>query len=530
MSNSKSDSSTPLSGVVCSIASLGCPKNLVDSETIVGRLVALGAEFSAEADSVDLFLVNTCGFLRSARAEAEECVERALALKAAGNIRFVIVAGCVVVSDGEELAAKYPEVDAWLSPYDESKIGDVAVALFQGGASSEDASREPNALNVLAPDQVAAAKFYCNPTRRLTLDDSRRTLLTAPHVAYLKIADGCDRFCSYCSIPNIRGRYVSKPFETVLDEAARLADSGVRELVLIAQETTFWGSDLYGRPDLKRLLSALKEKNLFDWIRVLYAYPLFWDSELTSLFKMEESGTSILPYIDVPLQHCDDELLKKMNRKVDKAQIEDLLATFRAEIPNVVLRTSLIVGFPGETDAMYQELVDFVEKHRFERAGVFAFSPEPGTPAAKMDDQVPDEIKSRRFDRLYAKQERISRQYARTFIGKTIDVMLDSRGVSEGGSIMRNVCIGRTVADAPDVDPVVYVTGRDLELGVLTPCEVVDAQGVDLIAVPVDPDKLFVSKEERRESYERAEAREYREKGLEPPQRKNRKNRKNRKR
>ena len=207
-----------------------------------------------------------------------------------------------------------------------------------------------------------------------------------------------------------------------------------------------------------------------------------------------------------------------MNRKVDKAQIEDLIAKFRAEIPNVVLRTSLIVGFPGETDAMYQELVDFVEKHRFERAGVFEFSPEPGTPAAKMDGQVPDEIKRRRYDRLYAKQERISRQFARTFIGKTIDVMLDSRGVSEGGSVMRNVCIGRTIADAPDVDPVVYVTGRDLELGVPTPCEVVDAQGVDLIAVPVDPDKLFVSKEERREAYERAEAREYREKGLTPPQ------------
>ena len=518
MSILPSASSSPLAGIVCSIASLGCPKNLVDSETAVGRLVALGAELVADADVVDLFIVNTCGFLRSARAEAEEYIEQALELKASGNIRFVIVSGCAVVSDGAELAEKYPDVDAWLSPYDEAKIGEIVVALLQKSVAESGAADESTALNVLTPDQVAAAKFYCNPTRQLTLDDSSRTLLTAPHVAYLKIADGCDRFCSYCSIPNIRGRYVSKPYETVLDEASRLADSGVRELVLIAQETTFWGSDLYGAPDLKRLLAALKEKNQFDWIRVLYTYPLFWDSELTSLFKMEESGTSILPYVDVPLQHCNDELLKKMNRKVDKAQIEDLIAKFRAEIPNVVLRTSLIVGFPGETDAMYQELVDFVEKHRFERAGVFEFSPEPGTPAAKMDGQVPDEIKRRRYDRLYAKQERISRQFARTFIGKTIDVMLDSRGVSEGGSVMRNVCIGRTIADAPDVDPVVYVTGRDLELGVPTPCEVVDAQGVDLIAVPVDPDKLFVSKEERREAYERAEAREYREKGLTPPQ------------
>lgn len=495
----------PLADVLFSVASLGCPKNLVDSETLVGRLVALGAELATDAAEVDLFLLNTCGFLRSARAEAEEYVAQALEQKAAGMIGRLIVAGCAVVSDGKELAEKYPGVDAWISPYDEPKIGEIVVALFQ----EDDYKMEEtdDALDVPCPAEAAAAKFYHTPARSLTLDDSQRLLLTEPHVAYLKIADGCDRFCSYCTIPNIRGRFVSKPFETVLDEAARLADSGVRELVLIAQETTFWGSDLYGQPDLKRLLAALKEKNQFDWIRVLYSYPLFWDSELTALFKMEAPGqTSILPYVDLPLQHCNSDLLKKMNRKVDKAQIEDLIAQLRAEIPDLVLRTSLIVGFPGETDAMYQELADFVEKHRFERAGVFEFSPEPGAPAATMDDQVPDEIKRRRYDRLYAKQERISRQYARGFIGKTVDVMLDTRAVSEGGAVMRNVCIGRTVADAPDVDPVVYVTGRDLDLGVPTPCEIVDAQGLDLIAVPVDPDKLFVSKEERRSAAMRAES------------------------
>lgn len=518
--------SKALAGTICSVASLGCPKNLVDSEASIGRLVEQGSELAADADKVDFFLLNTCGFLRSARAEAEDYIKQALEQKKSGNIRFLLVAGCAVVSDGKELAELYPGVDAWLSPYDESKIVDVALELLkqdqpQEAAPEEEQAPEPPALNVLSPAQAAAAKFLCNPTRNLTLDDSKRVSLTAPHVAYLKIADGCDRFCSYCSIPNIRGRYVSKPYETILDEASRLADSGVRELVLIAQETTFWGSDLYGKPDLKRLLAALKEKNQFDWIRVLYTYPLFWDSELTSLFKMEGSGTSILPYIDVPLQHCNSELLKKMNRRVDKVQIEELLAQFREEIPNVVLRTSLIVGFPGETDAMYQELVDFVEKHRFERGGVFEFSPEPGTPAAKMEDQVPDEIKRRRFERLYAKQERISRQYARSFIGKTVDVMLDSRGVSDGGAVMRNVCIGRTIADAPDIDPVVYVTGRDLELGVPTPCEIVDAQGLDLIAIPTDPDKLFVSKDERREAAERAEMESYRAKGMKPPKQKN---------
>ncbi|MBR6387611.1 MAG: hypothetical protein IKS14_05085, partial [Thermoguttaceae bacterium] len=221
---------------------------------------------------------------------------------------------------------------------------------------------------------------------------------------------------------------------------------------------------------------------------------------------------------------CNSELLKRMNRHVDKGQTEELLARFREEIPNVVLRTSLIVGFPGETDAMYQELVDFVEKQRFERAGVFEFSPEPGAPAASMPDQIAPEIKRRRYERLYAKQERISRQFARGKIGQTVDVMLDTRCVSESGELMRNVCVGRTVADAPDVDPVVYVTGRDLQPGDLIPCEIVDAQGMDLIAVPTDPEKIYVSKGERREAAEREEAESYRAQGLTPPQKKKKRN------
>ncbi|MBR4975561.1 MAG: MiaB/RimO family radical SAM methylthiotransferase, partial [Thermoguttaceae bacterium] len=368
------------------------------------------------------------------------------------------------------------------------------------------------------PLVVAPSRFLYTPSRNLTLDDSLRTPLTSPNVAYLKIADGCDRFCTYCAIPKIRGRFVSKPLEAIVDEAERLAVAGVRELVLIAQETTFWGSDLFGEPRLAQLLATLKEKNWFDWIRVLYTYPQHWGSDLTSLYRLEAPGTtSILPYVDVPLQHCNSELLKKMNRRVDKAQTEDLLARLREEIPGLVLRTSLIVGFPGETEAAYQELVDFVEKWKFERAGVFEFSAEPGTPAASLDGQVPEEIKRRRLERLCAKQERISRRFARSFIGQTVDVMLDSRGVSDGGTTMRNVCVGRTYAEAPDVDPLVYVTGRDLEVGSVVRCEIVDAQGLDLIAVPVDPEKIFVSKDERRVAAERQEAARARELGLEPP-------------
>ncbi len=516
----------PAPGWTFSVASLGCPKNLVDAETMVGRLAALGGEMAPDAENVDVFLLNTCGFLRSARDEAAEFIAEAVAEKAAGGVRFLLVSGCAVVSDGEELAARFPEVDAWLSPFDEAKIVDVVCELFaQEGetqvhcVATEDGELETaQAETVETPVVVAPSRFLYTPSRNLTLDDSLRTPLTAPNVAYLKIADGCDRFCAYCAIPKIRGRFVSKPLETIVDEAERLAVAGVRELVLIAQETTFWGSDLFGEPRLAQLLATLKEKNWFDWIRVLYTYPQHWGSDLTSLYRLEAPGTtSILPYVDVPLQHCNSELLKKMNRRVDKAQTEDLLAKLREEIPGLVLRTSLIVGFPGETDAAYQELVDFVEKWKFERAGVFEFSAEPGTPAAAMDGQVPDEIKRRRLERICAKQERISRRFARSFIGRTVDVMLDSRGVSDGGTTMRNVCVGRTYAEAPDVDPLVYVTGRDLEVGNVVRCEIVDAQGLDLIAVPVDPEKIFVSKDERRIAAEREEAARLRELGLEPP-------------
>ena len=516
----------PTPGWTFSVASLGCPKNLVDAETMVGRLTALGGEMAPDAENVDVFLLNTCGFLRSARDEAAEFIAEAVAEKAAGGVRFLLVSGCAVVSDGEELTARFPEVDAWLSPFDEAKIVDVVCELFaQDGETrahcvepEADEAEAAKAETVETPVVVAPSRFLYTPSRNLTLDDSLRTPLTAPNVAYLKIADGCDRFCAYCAIPKIRGRFVGKPLETIVDEAERLAVAGVRELVLIAQETTFWGSDLFGEPRLAQLLATLKEKNWFDWIRVLYTYPQHWGSDLTSLYRLEAPGTtSILPYVDVPLQHCNSELLKKMNRRVDKAQTEDLLAKLREEIPGLVLRTSLIVGFPGETDAAYQELVDFVEKWKFERAGVFEFSAEPGTPAAAMDGQVPDEIKRRRLDRICAKQERISRRFARSFIGQTVDVMLDSRGVSDGGTTMRNVCVGRTYAEAPDVDPLVYVTGRDLEVGSVVRCEIVDAQGLDLIAVPTDPEKIFVSKDERRIAAEREEAARFRELGLEPP-------------
>ncbi|MDO5554598.1 MAG: 30S ribosomal protein S12 methylthiotransferase RimO [Planctomycetia bacterium] len=466
-------------GSRCCLISLGCPKNLVDSESMLGRLAAAGVEFVPDGTNVDFALLNTCGFLASAREEAENCIKELIRLKKDGQLRFIIVAGCLVRHAGPDLVERFPLVDAWLSPFDELRLPEVVAGLFTGATAA--------LANVSESGRSTGNRFLSSPDKRITFDDSRRTRLTAPHVAYLKIADGCDRFCSYCLIPSIRGRYVSKDLPTIMTEARALAESGVRELVLIAQETNFWGSDLFGQPQLATLLRTLQEENQFDWIRVLYSYPLHFDPELTSLFGMRASGeTSILPYIDLPLQHCNDELLKKMNRKVGKSETEELLARLRETIPGLTLRTSMITGFPGETQEMFEELVEFMAKWSFERAGIFKFSAEPGTPAADLPGQISERVKDERYRKLYAKQERRTHLRARTLVGTMIDVMIDQTGTDEAGNPLPDFFVGRTPADSPDIDPVVYVTGTNLVPGRIVPCEVVEVDGLDLVAVPAD--------------------------------------------
>ncbi len=312
------------------------------------------------------------------------------------------------------------------------------------------------------------------------MDDTLRQPLTAPHVAYLKIADGCDRLCSFCAIPAIRGRFVSKPLETIVGEARKLAENGVKELVLIAQETTFYGSDLYGKPRLAELLERLETVAGIRWIRLMYAYPLFFGDELLERFAA--AGTKLLPYIDMPLQHANDTILKRMRRGIDRAGMEALLERLRSNIPNLVLRTSLIVGFPGETEAMFDELVAFVKRWRFDRAGIFPFSSEAGTVAARLDGHVPQSVIDLRFRKLQNLQRRIMNRFAAARTGKTLDVLIDGPVVEDDGNPVENVFVGRTYADAPEVDPLVYVTGH-AEVGAIVPCEIVDARDGNLIGV-----------------------------------------------
>lgn len=466
-----------------SLVSLGCPKNLVDSETMVGRLIDAGWEFRVSLDKdrpCDVVVLNTCGFLASARDEARDYVAELLQWKNEGRIGRIVVTGCMVRHDarddgGQSLVAEFPGVDAWLGVVDERKIVETLQILSETDNSETGASRI-DISKIGGPGPLVRLE----DVPALVLDDRLRKTLTLPHVAYLKIADGCNRLCSFCAIPSIRGRFVSKPLETVVEEAEKLAASGVKELILVAQETTFYGSDLYGGPRLAELLRRLEDVAGFRWIRLMYTYPLFFDDELLERFT--DPGAKLLPYIDIPLQHCNRDILKRMRRAVDPSQTEALLDRLRSTIPNLVLRTSLIVGFPGETEAMFDELVAFVKRWKFERAGVFAFSPESGTHAATLGDRVAGKAAQRRYRTLFNSQDRIARGYAASLRGRTLDVLIDTPYIDETGSVIEGVFLGRTVADAPDVDPVVFVTGN-VEPGTIVPCEIVETQGIHLVAV-----------------------------------------------
>ncbi|MDR0869203.1 MAG: 30S ribosomal protein S12 methylthiotransferase RimO [Planctomycetaceae bacterium] len=433
-----------------SILSLGCPKNLVDSEHYAADFSALGKTFQPDIDDCETVILNTCGFLQSARDEARDYIRSLIQLKREGHISRIVVRGCMpqyeVIS---KLAAEFPEIDEW-----------------SGVREME------NDTNVIPAESISSPL------------PAARHRLTEKHVAYLRIADGCDRRCTFCAIPNIRGRFRSEPLEKLLDEAAQLVDGGVKEIVVIAQETTFWGNDLYGKPQLPALLRKLEEIDSLRWIRVMYAYPQYFDDELIDLFAAKRK---LLPYIDIPLQHADNDILRRMNRRVTLEETELLLGELRERIENLVLRTSLIVGFPGETDEMFSELVRFTERWKFERAGVFQFSPEKGTPAAQFSDKVSAPILQRRFDKLYRVCERYSTAWAAKQKGRIINVQIDGNYIDkETGRTEPNLFIGRTYADAPDVDPVVYVTvqeGGTCAAGSIVPCEILETEGCDLVGI-----------------------------------------------
>jgi len=441
--------------------SLGCPKNLVDSEQMLGLLHRDGYNLVQDPERSDFVVINTCGFIDNARKESFEAIDQMLDLKRQGKIRGVIVTGCLAERQQEALLEARPEIDGLVGVFGRDDITTI-VNRFMDGLDEQRTVFKPAPIRALA--------------------DNFRMQLTPPHFAYMKISEGCDRLCTFCAIPKMRGKHASKPIESILEEAQKLADNGVRELIVVAQDTTFYGIDLYGRARLFELLEQLDDINGIDWIRLMYFYPMYIDDQLV---KTIAGAKKILPYIDMPLQHINDTMLKRMARRVTRDKTHELVTKLREGIPNLVMRTTMITGFPGETDEQFDELEAFVAEMRFERVGVFTYSIEPDTPAAKLPDHLPERIKKERRNRLMAVQQQNAFAWCEERIGTRMDVLID-KVVDEAN----NAWLGRSYADAPDVDATVFVTGekdKPMKAGDLVDCEIVSSKNYDLVAAAIGP-------------------------------------------
>ena len=430
--------------------SLGCDKNLVDSEVMLGILADRDFEMTDTEDDADIIIINTCCFINDAKEESINTILEMAEYKKTGPCKALIVTGCLAQRYKQEIVDEIPEVDAVIgtSKYDE--IFDAVDQALKGS-------------HFLDVDDLA----------RLPSVPGKRILTTGGHYAHLKIAEGCDKHCTYCIIPKIRGNYRSVPMEQLLAEAASLAEQGVKELILVAQETTLYGVDLYGKKSLHILLQELAKIKGIRWIRILYCYPEEIYPELIETIKNEKK---VCHYLDMPIQHASDAILKRMGRRTTKAQLKETVSLLRKEIPDIVLRTTLIAGFPGETQEQHEELMEFVDEMEFERLGVFAYSPEENTPAASMPDQIPEEIKEERRDAILELQQEIAFDKAADMVGRTLYAMIEGKVADEPAYV------ARTYADSPDIDGYVFVnTGEMLMSGDFVKVKITGSAEYDLI-------------------------------------------------
>ncbi len=430
--------------------SLGCDKNLADSEEMLGLLAARGYQITDDEACADVILINTCCFIGDAKEESVQTILEMAEYRKSGPCRVLAVAGCLAQRYQEEIAREILEVDVVL-----------------GTTAAEDLLE--------AIEAALGGRHYerYEDLDHLPRIDTERILTTGGHYAYLKIAEGCDKHCTYCIIPQLRGRYRSIPVERLVGQAEALARQGVRELILVAQETTIYGQDLYGEKSLHRLLGELCRIPGFAWIRILYCYPEELYPELIATIRKEPK---ICHYLDIPIQHASDPVLKRMGRKTSQGELRQLIADLRREIPDVVLRTTLITGFPGETQEDHETLLGFVREMAFERLGVFTYSPEEGTPAAEMPGQIPEEVKEARRAEVMGLQQEISREKGQERIGQTMLCMVEGAIPQEGAYV------ARTYADAPDVDGYLFIrTGEMLMSGEFVRAVVTGAMEYDLI-------------------------------------------------
>ena len=430
--------------------SLGCDKNLVDSEVMLGLQDAKGYQIVDDETQADIIVINTCCFVHDAKEESIQTILEMAEYKTEGRLKALIVTGCLAQRYRQEIIDEIPEVDAVLGTTAYDKIVEAVEEALAGAGHVE-------LENVNA----------------LPLVDTKRLVTTGGHYAYMKIAEGCDKHCTYCIIPKLRGNYRSVPMERLIQEAKDLAEQGVKELILVAQETTLYGKDIYGEKSLHKLLRELCKVDGIRWIRILYCYPEEIDDNLIQVMKEEKK---LCHYLDLPIQHANDEILKRMGRRTSKAQLEEIIGKLKREIPDITLRTTLITGFPGETEEQHEELKAFVDEMEFDRLGVFTYSPEEDTPAAEMSDQIPEEVKEDRQAEIMELQQEIAFAQAEDMIGEEVLVMIEGKVADE------NAYVGRTYKDAPGVDGLIFInTDEELMSGDFARVKVTGAVEYDLI-------------------------------------------------
>ncbi len=429
--------------------SLGCSKNLVDTEVMLHNLHSAGFEITPDEEEAEIIVINTCGFIESAKKESIDSILDAARLKEWGKCRHIIATGCLVERYRDEVMQELPEIDAIIGVGSLSDIAVACLAVMRGEKYSSFRDKESSKLG------------------------GDRILTTESHVAYLKVSEGCDNRCTYCAIPLIRGKHRSRPIEDIVDEAKKLESMGVRELNLIAQDTTRYGLDLYGEYSLARLVKAITEATTIPWIRLLYCYP---DKITDELIEELRTNDRLVKYMDIPIQHISNSVLKAMNRHGDRAEIESAVKRLRESVPGIVLRTTAMVGFPGESEENFTELCEFIKEARFDRFGAFTFSPEEGTAAAEMDGQIDEQVKQDRYDTLMQTQLLISEEQNAEKIGITLTVICDGYDADSG------VYYGRSYADAPDVDGKVYFTSKHkIAPGDFVSVKVTEAMDYDLV-------------------------------------------------
>lgn len=432
---------------IVSLIHLGCCKNLIDSEKILGELGNVGYAIAQEPTDSDIVLVNTCGFIESARTEARETLSKVLKLKKQGKVQAVVAIGCMVQLYGEQLQQEFPTLDGVIGFSDYNEI-------------------HHHLESILAKQQ----KQFISPTNTFIPHDELRLRVTFPNYAYLRITEGCSNCCNYCTIPKIRGSMRSKPLEDIIKEAKIMIQDGAKELIVIGQDTAGYGRDLPNHPNLYDLTKQLSQLEGLQWLRIMYVHPKHFQESFLSLFELPH----VVPYLEMPIQHIHPRILQAMGRGHDDTLVKNLISKLRNKIPQLILRSTVMVGYPGETEEEFSTLLNFIRSVKFDRLGAFMYSKEPGTKSAELPDDIPAKVKQSRYDQIMQAQQEIAYAWAKSMVGRELTVVVEEE-------VERKTWRTRSYGEAPEIDPAIYVCGNKAKIGTFRQVKIVQSQGYDLI-------------------------------------------------